>query len=167
MSDRETETVTDYNGAGEWSLERVRERHATCCEQLGLETRGSLMPRVHREGSRTWIYPVMDDVILGIEAMDPACIALGIDLIETDALMPFGKILKANAARALRRSELTEAQKERIRRRIVSMLVAGIIPHELVSTSNCSSMWASTRTSNRLKQGLPARTLLRCGSIVH
>ena len=130
MSDRDATNVIDYNGAGEWSLQRVLERYAAYCDQLGLERRRSLMPREHQEGSRTWIYPVMDEVILGIEAMDPACIALGIDLIETDAFMPFGRILKANTARALRRSELAEPQKERIRRRIVSMLVAGSIRRE-------------------------------------
>ena len=130
MSDQESSNVTDLNGTGEWSLQRVRERYAAYCEQLGLETRHTLQPREHRDGNRSWIYPVMDEVILGIEARDPACIALGVDLIETDAFMPFGKMIKANTARALRRSELTELQKERIRRRVVSMLVAGIIPHE-------------------------------------
>lgn len=128
MSDPDT-NITDYNGTGEWSLPRIRERYATYCEQFGLVYR-RLLPREHREGSRIWIYPVMDEVILGIEATDPACMALGIDLLESDALMPFGMTLKANTARALRRSELTEPQKERIRRRVVSMLVAGIIPHE-------------------------------------
>jgi hypothetical protein len=130
MSDRETATVNDLNGTGEWTLRRVQERYAAYCEKLGHSSPRSLTPREHREGARTWIYPVMYEVILGIEGMDPACIALGIDLIETDACMPFGKTLKANTARALRRSELTEPQKERIRRRVVSMLVAGIVPHE-------------------------------------
>ena len=108
MSDRDEVNVIDYNGDGEWSLQRVLERYATYCEQLGLERRRTLLPRESRQGPRSWIYPLMDEVIVGIEAKDPACIALGVDLIEADAPMPFGKILKANTARALRRSELTE-----------------------------------------------------------
>lgn len=130
MSDREITTVTDLNGVGEWSLQRILERYALYCEQLSLASPRALAPRKHQEGARSWIYPVMNEVILGIEAKDPACIALGVDLIETDVLMPFGKTIEASTARALRRSELTEMQKERIRRRIVTMLVAGIIPHE-------------------------------------
>lgn len=130
MNDREVTSVADLNGTGEWSVHRVHERYTAYCEQLSPATQLSLVPREYREGNRVWIYPVMDEVIAGIEAMDPACIALGVDLIETDALLPFGGRLKANTARVLRRSELTEPQRERIRRRIVSMLVAGIIPHE-------------------------------------
>lgn len=130
MSDQDSAKVIDYNGTGQWSLQRVLERYAAYCDQLGVKTRRPLMPRESQEGGRTWIYPVMDEVIPGIEAMDPACIALGVDLIETDEFMPFGRLLKANAARALRRSDLTELQKERIRVRVVSMLVAGNIRRE-------------------------------------
>jgi hypothetical protein len=39
-------------------------------------------------------------------------------------------ILKSNVARALRRTTLTELQKERIRRRVVEMLEAGYLPRE-------------------------------------
>ena len=39
-----------------------------------------------------------------------------------------GKILKSNVARALRRATLMK--EERIRRRIVSMMLAGNVPHE-------------------------------------
>jgi hypothetical protein len=61
---------------------------------------------------------------------DAACIRIGIEFIEEDAKFPFGKILKSNTARALRRAELTEGQKQRIRRRVFGLLRDGHIPHE-------------------------------------
>jgi hypothetical protein len=73
----------------------------------------------------------MEDVIQGIEHGDAACIALGIDFVEEDDLFAFGKTLKSNTARSLRRARLTEEQKVRLRKHIVTMLVSGIIPHEM------------------------------------
>ena len=72
----------------------------------------------------------MDHVIEGIEAGDPACAELGIEFIETNDSFAFGKILKSNVARALRRTTLTAVQEERIRRRVVEMLEAGYLPRE-------------------------------------
>jgi hypothetical protein len=72
----------------------------------------------------------MERVIEGINAGDPACILLGIELIEEDAGMPFGRILKSNAARALRRAPLADEHKLRIRRRVLAMLRAAYVPHE-------------------------------------
>jgi hypothetical protein len=72
----------------------------------------------------------MERVIEGIERGDPACAELGIEFIEEDQSFPFGRILKSNAARALRRAGLTSAQQERIRKRVVAMLVAGHTPRE-------------------------------------
>jgi hypothetical protein len=123
-------TVNDLNGMGEWSRGRVRERYAAYCIALGVIGARDLHPRERSEGYKKWIYPILDEVIEGIVAADPACIALGIDLIEEDQLLPFGSILKANTARALRRTIITEQQKARLRKRIVYMLIAGIIPHE-------------------------------------
>ncbi len=77
-----------------------------------------------------WVYPVMDRVIEGINAGDGACVVLGIEFIEEDAGFPFGRILKANAARALRRATLTEEQKARVRRRVLRMLREGYVPRE-------------------------------------
>jgi hypothetical protein len=72
----------------------------------------------------------MHKVIEGIEAGDAACIRLGIEFIEEDAMFPFGRILKSNTARALRRASLSEAQREQVRQRVLSMLRAGKVPHE-------------------------------------
>lgn len=55
---------------------------------------------------------------------------IGIDFIEQDATFPFGKILKSNTARALRRASLKEKQQDRSRRRVLHMLVNGQVPHE-------------------------------------
>ena len=73
----------------------------------------------------------MDEVVTGIRESDAACVALGVDFIEEDTLFPFGRSLKGNTARALRRTSLTESQKARLRKRISTMLMAGIIPREM------------------------------------
>jgi len=84
----------------------------------------------HTERDRHWVYPVMEKVIDGIEAGDPACVRIGIEFIEEDAKFPFGRILKSNTARALRRASLSDDQRQRIRRRVLGMLRAGNVPHE-------------------------------------
>lgn len=119
----------DFNGVGRWSRDEILRRYAAYAKELAIEPR-DLSPHESTEKGRRWIYPVMSRVIEGIAAGDPACIRLGIEFIEEDAKFPFGKILKANTARALRRTSLTEDQKDRIRRRVFAMLRAGIIPHE-------------------------------------
>lgn len=42
----------------------------------------------------------------------------------------WGRVFKSNAARALRRAALNYGQEDRIRRRIVKMLLAGNVPYE-------------------------------------
>ncbi len=73
----------------------------------------------------------MDCVIEGIEAGDLACAEIGVEFIEENTLFTFGRILKSNTARALRRTQLTAAQEERIRKRIVEVLCTSkYIPRE-------------------------------------
>jgi hypothetical protein len=64
----------------------------------------------------------MEAVIEGIERGDTASIALGLDFIEEDAHFPFGKTLKSNTARALRRASLTAEQVLRVRKRVTNLL---------------------------------------------
>ena len=63
-----------------------------------------LRPRQSTKGDFTFTHPVMDEVIKGIESGDSACIAIGIEFVEEDQHFAFGKILKSNTARALRRA---------------------------------------------------------------
>lgn len=73
----------------------------------------------------------MDRVVEGIAADDSACVQIGIEFIEEDARFPFGRTLKCQVARALRKyATLSEGQKSRIRRRAFAMLAAGNIPWE-------------------------------------
>jgi len=102
--------VRDYNGKGSWSVEAVQARYREYIATLSAESSRSLKPKEHREGEILWIYPVMDEVIQGIEEGDVACIALGVDFVEEDALFPFGPRLKSTTARALRRSPLTDTE---------------------------------------------------------
>jgi hypothetical protein len=121
--------LIDYNGEGDWSRSAILERYARYAGEMGVAPR-DLSPSKHSEGERRWIYPVMENIIAGIEAGDPACVVIGIEFIEQDASFPFGKILKSNTARALRRASITEAQQHRIRRRVLDMLRRGAVPHE-------------------------------------
>jgi hypothetical protein len=121
--------ITDYNGEGRWSQAGIIARYEQLAAELRI-TRRDLSPMEHSEGDRQWVYPVMEKVIEGIEAGDAACIWIGIEFIEDDAKFPFGKLLKSNTARALRRTGLSDDQKQRIRRRVFGMLCDGHVPHE-------------------------------------
>jgi hypothetical protein len=121
--------IIDYNGEGEWSSYGILARYDRYCKGLGVEPH-DIAPLVHSNGLRTWVYPVMDKVIKCIETGDAACKLIGIEFIEQDQLFAFGGTLKSNTARALRRCELTDEDKERIRTRVVNMLVACSVPRE-------------------------------------
>jgi hypothetical protein len=120
----------DYNGPGDWSLEAIRRRYVEHARALGQEQVAELVPAEHSDGTVRWIYPVMDQVIKGIERGDLACTELGVEFIESGHQQPFGRILHSNTARALRRGSLSAGQIDRLRRRILGMLVAGRVPHE-------------------------------------
>jgi hypothetical protein len=121
----------DYNGKGSWSVEAVQTRYREYCAALHVESCRSLDPFEFSQSNIHWIYPIMAEVIRGIEEGDVACIALGVDFVEEDAFFPFGAKLKSNTARALRRSQLNDVQKVRLRERISTMLASGTIPHEM------------------------------------
>jgi hypothetical protein len=72
----------------------------------------------------------MEQIIDLIESGDKAAIEIGIEFIEEDDYFAFGRILKSNTARALRGAGLTEEQQDRIRERLVGMMLAGQVPHE-------------------------------------
>ena len=121
--------INDFNGEGKWSRDAILDRYACYCRELGIAER-DLSPLEHTNGIDKWIYPVMDKVIEGIKEGDEACKRIGIEFIEEDTFFSFGKILKSNTARALRQTSLTEDIKERIRVRVVHMLLVGNVPHE-------------------------------------
>jgi len=105
-------------------------RYSQYCHSLKIKAPIDLSPCESMQGKVKWVYPVMSNVIKGIEQGDMACKQIGIAFIEEDQKFPFGKILKSNTARALRRSELTTEDQERIRARLVKMLLEGNVPHE-------------------------------------
>jgi len=120
----------DYNGENGWSKQAIIDRYSQYCKELNVSNPIDLSPVEHVEGETKWIYPVMNKVIEGIESGDAACRRLGIEFIEEDGKFTFGKILKSNTARALRRSQLPPEEQDRIRQRMVKMQLAGNVPHE-------------------------------------
>lgn len=147
--------VYDYNGKGAWSAAAVQARYADFAERYGLETPRPLEPRIYERSGTRWTYPIMDPIIEGILAGDPACAAIGVEFIEEDRKFPFGANLKARTARALRQSTLPGALSIRIRRRIVDMLIAGNTPREyreyakLLRKTGFRDLWP------RLEAGVP------------
>jgi hypothetical protein len=129
FADITMETI-DYNGQEDWSSEAILQRYTLYCKQLQVNESVDLTPKTLVQGEKKWIYPIMDKVIEGIEKGDIACKWIGIEFIEQDQKFCFGKILKSNTARALRRTKLEEEDKQRIRQRLVSMLLTGNVPHE-------------------------------------
>ena len=122
--------VQDYNGTGAWSAEAVQQRYQHYASQLGIQP-SDLSPQRIEQGTKVWVYPVMDQVLKGIKVGDGACIRIGVEFIEQDQHCSFGKLLKSDTARALRqRDELPDDLKERLRNRIVTMLLHGNVPHE-------------------------------------
>jgi hypothetical protein len=117
--------VRDYNGEGIWSGDEIARRYRQYCREMNIEDPTDLSPVEHSKADVKWIYPVMYKVVEGIERGDAACRRIGIEFIEADGKFPFGRNIKYRTARALRRSELTEREKDRIRRRLVEIMTSG------------------------------------------
>jgi hypothetical protein len=122
--------VHDYNGTGKWARDAIVSRYLEHAAKLGLEQPLLLKPAELVRGDEHWIYPVMDQIITGIHSGDPACAVIGVEFLEEDRKFPFGANLKARTARALRQAEVSSSLAERLRRRIVLMLVEGNVPRE-------------------------------------
>lgn len=137
----------DYNGVGIWSADAIRKRYAKHAHIIGSDP-VQLVPRRLTEDGRTWVYPLMEQIIELIERGDPAAIEIGIEFIQEDDYFVFGGILKSNTARALRRTSLTQEQQARIRERLVGMMLAGEVPREwreykqLLRHVGLDSLWA-------------------------
>ena len=123
--------LRDYNGTGTWSADQIVARYRKYAARYSVPEPRDLSPRFVESGGVRWVYPVMEQVIDGIEAQDVACAQIGVEFIELDQGFAFGAILKSNTARALRRFErLKDKQIDRIRRRVASMYATGIVPRE-------------------------------------
>ena len=121
--------IINYNGNGRWSVQAIQERYLEYARQLKVSPTLDLKPKEYGDPcGRLWIYPIMDRVIEGIEKGDKACIEIGVECIEENQWLSFGRVIKANTARALRRSTLTPQQIERLRKQIISMLIEEHIP---------------------------------------
>jgi hypothetical protein len=122
--------VRDFNGSGPWAAEAVALRYREYALRHGVESPRSLEPTRVTRGENTWVYPVMDQVVLGVKAGDAACIVLAVEFIESDLKFAFGANLKARAARALRSASVPAALATRIRRRVAEMLATNNTPRE-------------------------------------
>jgi len=122
--------VIDYNGEGDWSRDAIVARYSEYAKRFGVSQPRNIAPKEHTSGEVIWVYPVMERVIDGIAAGDEACKWIGIEFVEQDSPFPFGRILKSNAARALRRATLNADQENRLRHRFSQMLLRENVPRE-------------------------------------
>jgi hypothetical protein len=127
---RAESVLIDFNGPAEWSFAAVQQRYRRHAAEMRVPVPLLLQPNTWSEGDRQWLYPIMTDVIAGAEAGDRACIELAVELVESSHSQAFGRLLKAKAARALRRAVLSDYQAIRLRRRVLSMLAANAVCRE-------------------------------------
>lgn len=127
---KKTMTGMNYNGDGEWSVDAVIRRYEAYCAQFGVPMQRMLRPVINGEGTERRVWPIMAAVNDGIRQDDPACTEIGIDFICESQGFPFGMTLKSHTARALRKATLTPRQLDRIRARLVEMLVSAYLPQE-------------------------------------
>ena len=97
----------------------------------------------------------MDQVITGIRSGDAACMVIGVELLEEDRKFPFGAKLKARTARAVRQAETSPSLAERLRRRIVSMLLEGNVPREYREYAKLLRKIGFEKWWPRLCEGVP------------
>ncbi|MEM9567663.1 MAG: hypothetical protein AAF974_05095 [Cyanobacteria bacterium P01_E01_bin.34] len=126
--------VRDYNGSGIWSASAIIKRYNTYAKLLGVREPRIIKPSetVSKNGEVKWVYPVMDAILVGIRESDRACIEIGVEFIEHWQKQPFGRLLHSSTARVLRQQRhlLTVEQIDRLRNRILQMLLDEQIPHE-------------------------------------
>lgn len=67
---------------------------------------------------------------MAIAAGKPACIRLGIEIIDDGQVFFFGRTLKSDTARALRPAPLSKARGRRVWNRVLEMLQREYIPRE-------------------------------------
>ena len=117
------------DGKGRWSEEAIRDRYARYCLDRNRGPR-ALPIGENYVRQRGLIVGIMDELVERMKLGDLAAAEVGIELIEEDGGFAFGRIMKANTARALKRCHLTQGQQDRVRRWVVSMLCRSFMPHE-------------------------------------
>ena len=86
--------IIDFNGTGRWSLQFVQEIYAAYARQLDVTAPLNLVPPRYKGHEVERIYPVMFEVIEGIEQGDKACIEIGVECIEENQWLFFGRIIE-------------------------------------------------------------------------
>ena len=122
--------VRDYNGQGKWTGDEILNRYSIYCNDLNILESIDLLPSTYTNQDVKWIQPVMYKVIYGIEKGDEACKLIGIEFIEEDQKSAFNRSIKIETVRALRRAKLDEKDKDRIRSRLIDLILASRIPHQ-------------------------------------
>jgi hypothetical protein len=111
-----------------WRLDCVQARYRDLCRRYGLDHSEIVMCSYSLQ--RRWTAGILRPLTDRIKKGDLAAAEIGIEMMEEDRGLAFGSIIKSNLPRALAKCPLTELQKERIRRRVVAMLLRKFMPKE-------------------------------------
>jgi len=119
----------NLDGTGQWRNSEIIVRYRRWCMCLNQRPAG-ISATEGFYGERGWACVVVRQLVALMKTGDLAAAWIAIELIEEDGGFAFGRLLKAECARELRRMPLNEEQKQRIRQRVVTMLALGFVPHE-------------------------------------
>lgn len=79
---------------------------------------------------RQWTSGILDVLIGRMKRGDLAAAEIGIEMMEEDRGLAFGPITKSNIPRALTKCALSNEQMDRIRKRVVQMLLRPFLPKD-------------------------------------
>ena len=111
-----------------WEFARVQARYRRFCKSYTLEW--SELEVHPYDIEREWTSGILDVLIERMKRGDLAAAEIGLEMVEEDRGLAFGPIIKSNIPRAMAKCVLTEEQKERVRKRVVQMLLRPFLPKE-------------------------------------
>ena len=121
-------TPTNLDGKDIWQFPQVQSRYRRYCAHFGIEHTELVFHPYYVE--RGWTAGILDVLVDRMKSGDLAAAQIGIEMMEEDRGLAFGPIIKSNIPRALVKCDLTESHKERVRKRVVAMLLRPFLPKE-------------------------------------
>lgn len=116
------------DGSDKWRFDEVEARYRDLCRQHRIEHVELAVQGFYLD--RGWTAGILRTLTERIKQGDLAAADIGIEMMEEDRGLAFGSIIKSNLPRALSKCALSEAQQDRIRRRVADMLLRKFMPKE-------------------------------------
>ena len=116
------------DGQDIWTLDAIQRRYQRYCQKYHVEHH-ALEPTDYMV-ERGWATCMLRILIERMKSGDLAAAEICLEMMEEDRSLAFGPIVKSNIPRAMAKCALTDRQKERIRERVLTMLLRGYLPKE-------------------------------------